>query len=85
MPTTLFPLNEYWWFYLLFTASIVLLLSLDLALHRGATVMPVRRAAQWTAAWVSLAFGFSGFLYFFTSMRHGIETARRVTLEFLAG
>jgi tellurite resistance protein TerC len=86
MPTTnLFPLTEYWWFYLLFTTSIVLLLSLDLTLHRGATVMPVRRAAQWTAAWVSLAFGFSGLLYFFTSVRYGIETARRVTLEFLAG
>src|SRR5258708_3095341 len=85
MPTTLFPLNEYWWFYLLFTASIVLLLSLDLILHRSVAVMPVRRAAQWTVAWVSLAFGFSGLLYFFTSVRYGLETARRVTLEFLAG
>jgi tellurite resistance protein TerC len=85
MPTSLFPLAEYWWFYLVFTAAILLLLSLDLSLHRGAQVMPIRRAAQWTAGWVSLALAFSGGLYVYSSVRFGVETARRLTMEFLAG
>ena len=84
MPS-LFPLTEYWWFYLLFTAGILLLLFLDLFLHRGEKAMPVRQAALWTAGWTSLALAFSGGLYWFSTTRFDLETARRVTLEFLAG
>ncbi len=83
--TSLFPLSEYWWFYLLFTCGIVLLLAIDLSLHRGAQAIPLRRAAGWTAAWGSLALAFSGGLYCYSAARFGAATARRLTLEYLAG
>ena len=81
----LFPLAEYWWFYLAFTGLILVLLALDMFLHRGDKVMPVRRAAMWTAVWVSLAFAFAGALYWYSLGRFGAETAGRITLEFLTG
>lgn len=84
MPS-LFPLAEYWWFYLLFTAAIIVLLGIDLLLHRGEKPMPVKSAAIWTAAWITLALVFSVALYFFSAARFGAETAYRVALEFLAG
>jgi TerC family integral membrane protein len=84
MPS-LFPLAEYWWFYLLFTGAIIILLGVDLLLHRGEKPMPVRTAAMWTAVWVALAFAFAGMLYGFAAERFGTQTAHRVTLEFLAG
>jgi tellurite resistance protein TerC len=84
MPS-LFPLSEYWWFYLVFTGAIIVLLGVDLFLHRGEKPMPVKNAAIWTAAWVTLAFAFAVGLYFFSVGRFGPETAHRVTLEFLAG
>ena len=84
MPS-LFPLAEYWWFYLLFTVAIIALLAVDLFLHRGEKPMPVRSAAYWTAAWVTLSLAFSVGLYFFSLGRFGAETAHRVALEFLAG
>src|SRR5689334_14485880 len=84
MPT-LFPLAEYWWFYLVFTGGILALLSFDLLLHRGSRPMPVRHAAMWTAAWASLALAFAGGLYLFSMARFGAETARRISMEFLAG
>ncbi len=83
--TPLFPLSHYWWFYLLFTGGILLLLALDLSLHRGGRTMPVRHAALWTVAWASLALAFSGGLYLFSAARFGAQNASRVTLEFLAG
>jgi len=82
---SLFPLSEFWWFYLLFTVAILLLLGLDLLLHQDTKVMPVRRAALWTAFWVSLAFAFAGALYLFSASRFGHPVAGRVALEFLAG
>lgn len=84
MPS-LFPLSEFWWFYLLFTVAILLLLAFDLLLHRNAKVMPVRSAALWTGFWVALAFAFAGALYLFCVNRFGPAAAGRVTLEFLAG
>ena len=83
--TPLFPLSHYWWFYLLFTGGILLLLALDLSLHRGGRTMPVRHAALWTVAWAALALAFSGGLYLFSAARFGAQNASRVTLEFLAG
>ena len=83
--TPLFPLSDYLWFYLLFTCGILLLLALDLSLHRSGRTMPVRRAALWTATWAGLALAFAGGLYLFSAARFGAHTATRVTLEFLAG
>ena len=85
MHTTLFPLDAYWWFYLVFTAGIVALLAFDLRLHRSNEAMPIRKAAMWTGVWIALALAFSGFLYMFCAARFGAATARQATLEFLAG
>lgn len=83
--TSLFPLSEYWWFYLIFTGGILVLLGVDLSLHRGAHTIPLRRAAAWTAVWASLALAFSAGLYLFSAARFGAGIARRLTLEYLAG
>ena len=85
MNPSLFPFSQYWWFYLLFTGGIVCLLGLDLSLHRKAGPMPIRRAALWTAGWVALALAFAFALHLYSLGRFGAETARQVTLEFLAG
>jgi tellurite resistance protein TerC len=85
MGPSLFPFADYWWFYLVFTGAIVALLILDLRLHRQGTEMPFRVAALWSALWISLAALFSAGLYLFGVFRFGADTARRITLEFLAG
>jgi tellurite resistance protein TerC len=85
MPTTLFPFEHYWWFYLAFTAAIVALLVFDLRLHSNNQAMPIRKAAMWTGVWIALAVAFSGFLYLFSAGRFGASVGRQVTLEFLAG
>jgi tellurite resistance protein TerC len=85
MSSSLFPLSEYWWFYLLFTAFILGLLTLDLSLHRKAGVMSIRRAALWMTGWVALALAFAFGLYLYSAGRFGADIARQVTLEFLTG
>jgi tellurite resistance protein TerC len=64
----LFPFGQYWWLYAAFTGGIVLLLALDLGLlRRGRRDEPVgfRRAAAWTAGWISLALAFNVALYYY--------------------
>jgi tellurite resistance protein TerC len=64
MTPVLFPFAEYWWFYLAFTAGVLVLLVLDLGVfHRGARVVGLREAAGWTAVWVSLALTFNVALF----------------------
>ena len=62
----LFPFAQYWWFYVAFTAGVLLLLALDLGvLNRGAQVVGFREAIAWTAGWVSLALVFNVGLYLY--------------------
>jgi len=95
----LFPFAEYWWFYLAFTAAVILLLVLDLGVfHRKAHTVSFTEAGTWTVVWVSLALLFCFGLY-----RYAMETfpenarlmavpgfnpaaaAKQVALEFLTG
>jgi tellurite resistance protein TerC len=57
MPSvTLFPLADYWWFYVTFTIVVIGLLALDLGVfHRKAHVVSTREAAAWVCVWVTLA------------------------------
>lgn len=56
----LFPLAEYWWFYLGFTAFVLLMLALDLGVfHRQAHAVSFREAATWSAVGVALALLFN--------------------------
>src|SRR6187455_3179311 len=85
MPSSLFPMSEYWWMYLAFTALVIVLLSVDLLLHHKEKPISFRNAATWTAVWISLAFAFSYALSVFVSSRYGPAVGRQVSLEFLAG
>ena len=95
----LFPLIDYWWFYLGFTAFVLLMLALDLGVfHREAHAVSFREAATWSTVWVALALGFNFLLYQYALWKFpqdprllavpGFDpqgAAWRVALEFLTG
>lgn len=95
----LFPLADYWWFYLGFTGFVLLLLALDLGVfHRQAHEVSFREAATWSVVWVSLALLFNFLLYQYALWKFpqdprlsaipGFDpsgAAWRVSLEFLTG
>ena len=95
----MFPVGEYWWLYLVFTAFILVLLALDLGIfHRRAHAVSVREAARWSAVWISLALTFNVLLYLYADATLSRDTrllatpgfdpnaaAWQAALEFLAG
>jgi tellurite resistance protein TerC len=95
----LFPLADYWWFYLGFTGFVLLLLALDLGVfHREAHEVSFREAATWSVVWVTLALLFNFLLYQYALWKFpqdprllaipGFDPAGaawRVSLEFLTG
>ncbi|MBV9924439.1 MAG: TerC family protein [Acidobacteria bacterium] len=82
----LFPLADYWWFYLGFTAFVLLMLALDLGVfHREAHEVSFKEAATWSVVWVALALGFNFFLYQYALWKFPPDVAWRVALEFLTG
>ena len=95
----LFPFNEYWWFYGVFTALVLGLLLLDLGVfHRKAHSVSVKEASVWSAVWVSLAllFNFGLYRYMLAAFPENprlmaipgfdaAAAAKRTALEFLAG
>ena len=86
MSGALFPLADYWWFYLGFTAFVVVLLAMDLGIfHRSDRVVSLREASIWVAVWVTSALIFNVLLYQYSAAKFGPEIARKVALEFLAG
>lgn len=96
---TLFPFDQYWWFYAAFSVFVIFLLLIDLVVfHRKAHRVTLREAGVWSAVWVSLALLFNVGLYFYAVWQlpqdprlaavAGFDpqaAARRVSLEFLAG
>ena len=86
METILFPLAEYWWFYLGFTAFVLVMLALDLGVfHREAHKVSFREATIWSIIWVSLALTFNGLFYFYAADKFGETEGARLSLEFLTG
>lgn len=95
----LFPFADYWSFYLIFTAFVLLMLLLDLGIfHREAHEVRFREAATWTAIWITLALVFNWFFYRYALWKFqnapqysnisGFvpeSEATRVALEFLTG
>lgn len=95
----LFPLVDYWWFYLGFTGFVLLLLSLDLGVfHRQAHEVSFREAATWSVVWFALALLFNFLLYQYALWKFPQDArlmaipgfdpsgaAWRVSLEFLTG
>jgi tellurite resistance protein TerC len=66
-----------WYAWAGFVAGLVVLLALDLVIHRGAKRMPHREAMLWTIAWVAVALAFAGVMWWW----RGPQTAG----EFVAG
>ena len=95
----LFPVNEYWWLYAGFVATVLALLALDLGIfHREAHPVRFREAFAWCATWVALALLFNMALYAYALWKFpqdqrlaavpGFdprEAAWQVALEFLTG
>jgi TerC family integral membrane protein len=95
----LFPLSEYWWFYLAFVGLVILLLAVDLGIfHRKAHAVGFREAATWSAIWIGLSLLFNFLLYQYALWKFpqdprlmampGFDpnvAAWRVSLEFLTG
>jgi tellurite resistance protein TerC len=95
----LFPIADYWWFYVAFTGFILVLLAIDLGVfNRKAHVVSIREAAKFSVIWISMALVFNGLLYYYAlnTFAHDARllatpgfdpaaAASRVALEFLAG
>jgi len=83
---TLFPIVEYWWFYLGFTLFVLLMLAVDLGVfHRKVHAVSIREAARWSAVWIGLSLTFNLLLYQYASGTFGPEVGKNVALQFLAG
>lgn len=99
MDISLFPFTEYWWFYLGFSAFVLLLLSLDLGVfHRKAHEVSFKESAIWSGVWISLALIFNLGLHYYTEWKFAHDprlmaipgfnpaaAADQTALEFLTG
>lgn len=99
MEIVLFPFAEYWWFYLGFTAFVLVLLALDLGVfHRKAHEVSFKEAATWSVVWITLAMLFNLGLYYFADWKFAQDprllaipnfdpgaASWQVSLEFLTG
>lgn len=84
----LFPMSDYWWFYLGFIAFVIAMLALDLGVfHKNSHTVSFREATIWSLVWVTLAMIFNAGLYFYTLSRfpENPGIAKQVGLEFLTG
>jgi tellurite resistance protein TerC len=82
----LFPLEDYWWFYVGFTAFVLMMLAIDLGVfHRKAHAISAGEAARWSAVWITLALTFNFLFYRYAVATFSPEIGSRVALEFLAG
>lgn len=95
----LFPLAEYWWFYLAFVGLVIALLAVDLGVfHRKAHAVGFREAATWSVVWIALSLLFNLLLYKYSLWKFSQDprllaipgfdagaAAWRVSVEFLTG
>lgn len=82
----LFPITEYWWFYLAFTAFVLFLLFLDLGVfHRKSHAVSFKEATIWSAVWITLALSFNYFFYAYATSKFGAEIGWQMGMEFLSG
>lgn len=99
MDVSLFPFDEYWWFYIAFLTFVLGMLALDLGVfHRKAHAVSFKESAAWTTVWISLALSFNVGLYYYAQHTFAgnarllaipgfdpAAAADRVGLEFLTG
>ncbi len=78
MDMVLFPFVDYWWFYLGFTAFVLIVLALDLGVfHKNAHEVSFKEASVWTTIWISLAFVFNYLFYLYA--QYSFSTNERYT------
>ncbi|MFN7142894.1 MAG: TerC family protein [Myxococcota bacterium] len=99
MDVSLFPFDEYWWFYGAFLLFVLGMLGLDLGVfHKKSHAVSFKESAAWTTVWVSLAMAFNVGLYFYSRATFATserllaipgfdpsKAAEQVSLEFLTG
>lgn len=95
----LFPLADYWTFYLGFTFFVLVILAIDLGVfHREAHEVSFKEALSWSVVWVVLALLFNLGFYFYADHKFSNDArllaipgfvpevaAKQSALEFLTG
>lgn len=64
-----------------FLAFVLLMLAVDLGLHRQAHEVSVREAASWSAVWIGLAAAFGGLVYAWFGPERALEFATGYVIE----
>jgi tellurite resistance protein TerC len=64
-----------------FLAFVLLMLAVDLGLHRKAHEVSVKEAASWSAVWVGLAAGFGGLVHVWFGPDRALEFATGYVIE----
>lgn len=75
------------WLYLVFFGIVFVMLLIDFLgfkQNQGEAV-PVKKAAWWSAAWVTVAMLFAGGLWLYLQQSIGVEVANQKTLEYITG
>jgi tellurite resistance protein TerC len=60
-----------WWIGLL--AGILMMLAVDLFLHRKAHVIPLKEAAWWSAIWITIGLAFGGLVWWHFGSEFGLQ------------
>lgn len=96
---SLFPFNDYWWFYVCFTAFVLAVLLLDLGVfNKKNSEMTFKKASLWTVFWIGLALVFNYLFYRYALWKFPLDerlmqipnfdavaAAKQSALEFLTG
>jgi TerC family integral membrane protein len=64
-----------------FLAFVLLMLAVDLGLHRKAHEVSVKEAATWSAVWIGLAAAFGGLVYWWFGPQRALEFATGYLIE----
>lgn len=75
------------WLYLAFFGIVAVMLLIDFLSfkQKDDQPVPIKQAAWWSAAWVSVAMLFAGGLWWYLKSNIGVEIANQKTLEYITG
>ncbi|MEU9253749.1 TerC family protein [Streptomyces sp. NPDC048270] len=70
-----------YWLWIVFAATVLVSLAVDLLAHREAHVIGFREAAAWSGVWVGLALAFGGAVFAIVGTQAGVEYTTAWLLE----
>ncbi|MFE5807965.1 TerC family protein [Streptomyces sp. NPDC056491] len=70
-----------YWLWIVFAATVLVSLAIDLLAHREAHVIGFREAAAWSGVWVGLALAFGGVVFAVVGTQAGVEYTTAWLLE----